>query len=116
MVSKKKCQFKKQRVFLKPQLNYDANSYYEMIDWQSEGLYEPPFTKALTDDELRNIEHSPLVINICSNSVLTERTIRTVDQVAQMSTSSEIREGMVRAINNDRKAKPALETKSDLLR
>ena len=70
------------KVFLKPQINYDANVYYNMIDWNEEGLYEPPFTKDFSDEELLEIEVKPVEINVSSNSVLTERTIRTVDQVA----------------------------------
>ena len=41
--------------------------------------------------------------------------IRDVDKVASMSTNDSVREGMVRGILADRKAKPRLETKYDLL-
>ena len=54
-------------------------------------------------------------LEICSNSVQTERMIREVDRVAPMSTSDKVRDGMVRGTLADRKAKPRLETKTDLL-
>ena len=76
-----------------------------MIDWEVDGLYEPPYTKAMSDEELQKISIAPLEINISSNSVLTERMIRTVDQVAEKSTSPKMRDGMVRSINEDPKAK-----------
>ena len=89
--------------------------YYEVIDWETEGLYEPPFTRTMSDEELKNFYTTPLVLNISSNSVLTERAIRTDNEVASMSTSANIREGMVRAIMQDRKSKPKLESMSDVV-
>ena len=41
--------------------------------------------------------------------------IRDVDRVAPMSTSDKVRDGMVRGTLADRKSKPRLETKTDLL-
>ena len=41
--------------------------------------------------------------------------IRYVDRVASMSTNDAVRDGMVRGILADRKDKPRLETKTDLL-
>ena len=86
-----------------------------MIDWEVDGLYEPPYTKAMSDEELQKISIAPLEINISSNSVLTERMIRTVDQVAGKSTSPKMHDGMVRSINEDQKAKPKLK-KKDLIK
>ena len=69
----------------------------------------------MSDEELKNFYTRPLVLNISSNSVLTERAIRTDNEVASMSTSANIREGMVRAIMQDRKSKPKLESMSDVV-
>ena len=45
----KKCSFKKQRVFVKPVVDYNAESYVDMIrDWDVHALYEPPSTKRLS--------------------------------------------------------------------
>ena len=79
-------------------------------------LKKPPYPKAMSDEELQKISIAPLKINISSNSVLTERMIRTVDQVAEKSTSPKMRDGMVWSINEDRKAKPKLEKKEDLIK
>ena len=111
----KKCTFKKQRVFVKPTINYDAASYIDMINWETQAYYEPPYTSDLTDDKIRSFKESPLSLEICSNSVQTERMIRDVNRVAPMSTSDKVRDGMVRGTLDDRKAKPRLETKTDLL-
>ena len=76
----KKCTFKKQRVFVKPKINYDAATYIEMINWETQGFHEPPFTSDLTDDEICSFKDSPLSLEICSNSVATERMIRDVNK------------------------------------
>ena len=51
---RKKCTFKRQRVFIKPAPNYGANDYIE-FKGESENIliYEPPFTKSKTEDQLR---------------------------------------------------------------
>ena len=68
----KKCTFKKQRVFIKPKINYDAATYTEMINWETQAYYELPFTSDLTDDEICSFKASPLKLDICNNSVQTE--------------------------------------------
>ena len=32
------------RKFLIPKLNFDAENYFDMIDWTSETIFEPPLT------------------------------------------------------------------------
>ena len=55
------------------------------------------------------------LLNVPSHSVLTERLMRDVDRVASQSTSGEIRDGMVRSLLEDRRQKPKLDTKTDLV-
>ena len=86
-----------------------------MINWETQAFYEPPFTSDLSDEDIYAFKASPLSLEICSNSVATERMIRDVDRVASMSTNDAVRDGMVRGILADRKDKPRLETKTDLL-
>ena len=45
--------------FKVPKLNFDSDSYVDMIDW-TEPIFEPPLTKHLTDDELRLCIETPL--------------------------------------------------------
>ena len=92
---KKKCNFKKQRCFIKPMPNYGAGNYSELI---SSFLYEPPFTYELSDDEIRAFKEQPLVLDIPSNSVQTERTIRTMTDVVGKTTDEDKRNGWIRAI------------------
>ena len=55
----KKCTFEKQRVFVEPTINYDAASYIDMINWETQACYEPPYTSDLTD-KIRSFKESPL--------------------------------------------------------
>ena len=51
---RKKNAHSKDRVFITPAPNYDANDYIE-FKGESENIliYEPPFTKSKTEDQLR---------------------------------------------------------------
>lgn len=112
---KKKCTYKRQRIFWKPEVNYQAPSYIEMIDWDSQAFYEPPLTKRLSDESVQDFIMSPLELEVVANSVQTERTIQTVAQITATSTEPSIREGHTRSVLKDYKSKPSLETKADLL-
>ena len=111
----KKCTSKKQRVFVKPAIDYEAKNYLEVLSWETQVLYEPPFVQGMTDEEVKMYESKALSLCVPSHSVQTERTIRDVDRVSGKSTSEETRDGMVRSILADRKEKPRLEKKSDFV-
>ena len=40
------------RLFEKPVMNFAANDYPDLIDWNSTVIYEPPITKHLTNEQL----------------------------------------------------------------
>ena len=111
----KKRTYKKQRVFVKPIINYDAENYLEVISWDTQALYEPPYTKILDDSQISAFVQESLQLHVPSHSVQTERMIRDIDKVASKSTSEEKRDGMVQFLLADRKAKPSLQIKSDVI-
>ena len=111
----KKCAYKKQRIFLKPNINYEAEDYLDVICWDTQAYFEPPYTKDMRDDEIRAFISEPLCLNVPSHSVLTERLIRDVDRIVSQSTSGEMRDGMMRSLLEERKQKPKLDTKTDLM-
>ena len=77
-------------------LNYGANDY---IEFKGESvnilIYEPPFTKSKTEDQLREFIGEKLHLDISSNSVTTERIIRDMSSVAATTTSAERRDGLI---------------------
>ena len=68
-------------------------------------MHEPPYTISLKEEEIRVFYTTPLVLEISSHSVLTERTIRDVDELSTVTTSDLKRDGMIRAMLQYRKAK-----------
>ena len=58
-------------------------------------IYEPPFTKSKTEDQLREFIGEKLHLDISSNSVTTERIIRDMSSVAATTTSAERRDGLI---------------------
>ena len=92
----KRCTFKRQRIFIKPVPNYNASDYVEFKGESEDFLiYEPPFTKSLTDDQLQ------LELDISSNSVITERIIRDMTSVVK-SISPEVCDGVIRMMHQER--------------
>ena len=99
----KRCIFKRQRIFIKPVPNYNASDYVEFKGESEDFLiYEPPFTKSLTDDQLKLYNEKQLELDISSNSVITERIIRDMTSVIVKSISPEVRDRMIRMMHQER--------------
>ena len=99
----KKCGYKRQQAFVKPKPNNEVDDYIEFTaESESNLIYEPPFTKDHSKNELKQFIDAKLDLNICNNLVLTERTIRDMTDVATKSTSSEKREAMIYSIRRHR--------------
>ena len=99
----KKYEFKTQRLFLKPEPNYKAKDYIEFTpETERTLIYEPLFTKDHSDKELKTLVEQKLDLIVCNNSVLTERVIRDMADVAKKSTSSNTREAMIHCIRQSR--------------
>ena len=50
------------RAFRLPQVNFQADHYEELISWESETVTEPPLTRALSEESLRQICDTPLQV------------------------------------------------------
>ena len=101
----KKCMYKQQRLFIKPTLNYEAEDYVDCINWEKDAIHEPPYTRNMSDEELKGFTLQPLTLNIASNTVLTERSIRDMDNLSLATTSQEKQDGMIIALQESRKNK-----------
>jgi hypothetical protein len=93
-----------------PKLLYDAVSYYEM---QKEDQFEPPFTRNLSDEKIKQLVDSPLIVPVPHHTQHVERAIRVITQHGKSAASSQKREGMALATFKDRKERPCCETKAD---
>ena len=63
-----------------------------LFDVNHDLTFEQPYTKAMSDEEIKSFIEQPLELGVKSHSVLTEPTIRDVNSVATKSTSSDLRE------------------------
>ena len=82
--------------------NYNASDYVEFKGESEDFLiYEPPFTKSLTDDQLKLYNEKQLELDISSNSVITDRIIRDMTSVVVKSISPEVRDGMIRKMHQE---------------
>ena len=44
---------------MKPELKFDSEDYIDIIDWESDGLFEPPFTMSIPDSYLLLFQNEP---------------------------------------------------------
>ena len=79
-----------------PEINAEAKSLYDMIDWTSS--YEPPLTCAMTTACLKTIIDSPMQVpSWPSHTQSIERCVKMVTEAAAHVYSQERREGYIRS-------------------
>ena len=61
-------------------LNFDANEYYDLVDWQATDLTEPPATKNMKNEELQDMIASKTHSN-CSSFPIFYATHRWLNDV-----------------------------------
>ena len=99
------------RKFEIPSPNYDATSFWNMIDWSKEQITPPPYLRGYTDEQLRQFENSPLTMTIPSNSQFLERFIKVSTDNGMKAGSAKRRDGRNKATIGGRKKRPQVETK-----
>lgn len=106
-----------QRKFRQPKLILNAEKYYEMIDWQTAQLTEPPVTKKLSCDEIQafiNFKEKLLnMYNFPCHTQAVERVIKLVTDASTAVVGHEAREGYIFSRIEGRKRLPVFETKRD---
>lgn len=108
------------REFTIPPFNFDAESYFELIDWQSASITEPPLTTYISDEKLREmILVVPDVIDFLKfpcHTQAVERCIKLVTESSVAVCGGEARDGFIRARIASRKNLPIFETKTQYLK
>jgi hypothetical protein len=97
-------------------LNFKANHFTELINWEKEVTTEPPLTFKLTIQDLLNIKETKLQIKpykVHTQSV--ERAVRMVTQASKSVYGEEARDGYVKATLLSRRMMPKLNSKQDLV-
>ena len=85
------------RKFIIPKINFNAQSYAELIDWEKSKLTEPPLTLSLTEAEVLAFKESPFdVPKYPCHTQAVERGIRLVSEASAAVIGPEARNGFIR--------------------
>lgn len=109
---------KKVREFKISPLNFEANEYFELINWQECELTEPPITARIPTEDLRELINHPdlLTVNFgkypCHTQCV-ERCVKLVTEASAAVCGAGARDGFIRARVDSRKAMPCFNTKSE---
>jgi hypothetical protein len=106
------------RRFAPPKLLLDATVYHQMIDWQAIRLTEPPATRNLSDEKLKELIQSrePLgdgLLDFPCHTQAVERIIKLVTDASGSVVGEQNRDGFIRARIEGRKRLPTFESKKD---
>lgn len=107
------------RKFKIPKINFEANEYLELINWQSTAITEPPITKKYSVHELRemiaNVPDQMSLLKVPCHSQAVERCVKLVTEASSSVCGQEARDGFIRCRIASRATLPKFETKSDFL-
>ena len=90
------------RPYIKPNVNFEATNYTELIDWEKETITEPPICKDLALDQLNEFVRPTFLCHTQG----TERLIRLVTNASERVYGEERRDGLIRATLKSRGLNP----------
>lgn len=107
------------RTFEVPELNVDAKSYIDLINWQ-ETNFDPPILKNQTNDELIQIiekkgDETMLFLRLPCHTQAVERSVKIVTEAAMSACDKKARDGIIHAKIASRKAMPKFDSRQDFL-
>jgi len=106
------------RSFVTPNLNFEAQDYTEIIDWNSCALHPPPMLRNLSEDDIREIIRSATkpvgeIQKFPCHTQATERIVKLVTEASSKVCGFENRDGYIRSTLKSQSAMPQFSTKSD---
>ena len=104
------------RPFKVPPLNFDAEKYTELIDWQTTKITEPPLTMQMTDEDINNHIDQRTKISFgefpCHTQSV-ERMIKEVTIASMKVYGPEARDGFIMSRLESRAKIPSFESKAN---
>ena len=92
----------KVRQFVVPEINIEANNFYDMIDFSDE-VYEPPLLTRFKNNEIEELDSRPLkLLHPCHNQAV-ERHVKLVTEAARKVATFSRRDGLIRQRIRSRK-------------
>ena len=102
------------RIFRVPKINFSAEDYTDLINWQSCVITEPPMTLKYSDGDLQNIITNKIIPNFekfpCHTQAV-ERCVKLVTEASQKVCGETSREGYIRAKLEARSELPVFDHK-----
>ena len=104
------------RQFTGPELNFNAKSYEDLIDWQTCKLSEPPILAGITDPELqeliKSVPEMDLVRFPCHTQAV-ERIVKLITKASSADAGTEARDGFVMVKLKSRSEMPNFNTEKE---
>ena len=102
------------RQFVPPEVNFKAQNYFDLIDWNSTVSTEPPVTMDLSLDEILGIMREPFILPKYPNHTQeVERMVRVVTEVAPRKAGYDARHRAILCLLESRALVPKFDTKRD---
>ena len=102
------------RRFIVPKINFKAETYVDLIDWQNTQFTEPPLTVSFSEHDLSDLIRNPLSIpHFTCHTQAVERAIRIVTEAAGAVIDPEARDGYIRQKIKSRKVISRFDSKKD---
>ena len=102
------------RKYRLPKINFKAESYTDLIDWEASFLTEPPLTLGKTDAEVLALKETPLdVPKYPCHTQAVERAVRLVSEASAAVIGPDKRDGFIRQRIEARNELPKFESKKD---
>lgn len=104
------------RVFKIPILNFSASDYVDLIDW-SEGVSEPPVTRGITTDSLKDLVNEGGIDRVAfprypCHTQAVERHVKLVTKASLSVCGQKSRDGLIRSCLESRNLMPVFNTKA----
>lgn len=109
----------KLRIFKLPDINFNALSYIDLIDWQ-ENVTEPPILKTIPDEDIQLLveqkgEGEIILLRLPCHTQAVERAVKTVTEASNTLCSKSDREGFIKAQIDSRRVMPKFDSKKDFV-
>ncbi|XP_050502649.1 uncharacterized protein LOC126881949 [Diabrotica virgifera virgifera] len=107
------------RTFKPPKLNFQANEYYEIIDWTTTAISPPPLLRRVSDEEMWakiSTANTPEEWNFhkfpCHTQAV-ERCVKLVTEASSKLVGAKNRDGFIRTTLLSRASMPSFSSKQD---
>ena len=102
------------RPYKLPKIDFDCDSYTEMIDWDKEAIHEPILTCDFSKDDIKELHSKPLVLEpYPCHSQGCERAVKETSRASIRVVGWDARDGFIRASGKSRSLMKTFNSKKD---